>query len=138
MSNGPTVDQMSLKIVLPTRVLLDVKIRKIVAEAVDGAFGVLPRHIDFVAALRPGLRDPRRGVPARAVHLERGDGQPLHGHPLSAHRRAAAHTPDALLRRAALGAAPRAAAARRTARGAQPRDSALGHHNPTVFSFACR
>jgi len=55
MSNGPTVDQMCLKIILPTRVLLDVKIRKIVAEAVNGAFGVLPRHIDFVAALRPGL-----------------------------------------------------------------------------------
>ena len=56
MSDDATAgNAMRLKIVLPTHVLLDVEVKKIVAEAGNGAFGVLPRHIDFVAALRPGL-----------------------------------------------------------------------------------
>ena len=46
---------MRLKVVLPTRVLLDQEIRRLVAEAPNGCFGLLPRHIDFVTALVPGL-----------------------------------------------------------------------------------
>ncbi len=44
-----------VKVVLPTHVLLDVGVARLVAEAVDGSFGVLPRHVDFVASLRPGV-----------------------------------------------------------------------------------
>ena len=46
---------MRLKILLPTRILLDEKVRKISAEAENGGFTLLPRHIDFVTVLRPGL-----------------------------------------------------------------------------------
>lgn len=46
---------MRLKLLLPTHVLVDREVAKVVAEAENGAFCLLPRHIDFVAALTPGL-----------------------------------------------------------------------------------
>lgn len=47
--------QLQLKVLSPTQQLVDVAVGKIVAEAVDGSFCLLPRHIDFVAALVPGV-----------------------------------------------------------------------------------
>jgi F-type H+-transporting ATPase subunit epsilon len=44
-----------LRVLLPTEVLLDEEVTKVVAEAENGSFGLLPRHIDFVAALAPGI-----------------------------------------------------------------------------------
>jgi F-type H+-transporting ATPase subunit epsilon len=44
-----------LKVILPMNVLIDQEVTKIVAEAEDGSFGMLPKHIDFVAALVPGI-----------------------------------------------------------------------------------
>jgi F-type H+-transporting ATPase subunit epsilon len=46
---------MKLKILLPTRILLDEEIHKVIAEGADGSFCLLPRHIDFVSALVPGI-----------------------------------------------------------------------------------
>lgn len=46
---------MQLRIVTPRRVCLDRPVMRIVAEAPDGSFGMLPRHIDFVTQLIPGL-----------------------------------------------------------------------------------
>jgi F-type H+-transporting ATPase subunit epsilon len=46
---------MRLKVLLPVHVLLDVEAERVVAESEHGSFGILPRHIDFVAALTPGL-----------------------------------------------------------------------------------
>jgi F-type H+-transporting ATPase subunit epsilon len=46
---------MSLKILLPAEVFLETKVARIVAEGGDGSFCLLPRHIDFVAALVPGI-----------------------------------------------------------------------------------
>ena len=46
---------MQLKVVLPTHVLIDEPVTKITAEATNGSFTLLPRHIDFVAALVPGI-----------------------------------------------------------------------------------
>ena len=46
---------MRLKVLLPTEVLLDKEVAKVIAEAENGSFCLLPRHIDFVAALVPGL-----------------------------------------------------------------------------------
>lgn len=46
---------MRLRITTPTRVVVDRQVEKVVAEAVDGSFCLLPRHIDFVTALLPGL-----------------------------------------------------------------------------------
>ncbi len=46
---------MNLKLLLPHEVLLDEEVSKVVAEADNGQFCLLPRHVDFVAALVPGL-----------------------------------------------------------------------------------
>lgn len=46
---------MNLKVLLPTEVLVDRDVTKVVAEAENGSFCLLPHHIDFVAALLPGL-----------------------------------------------------------------------------------
>lgn len=46
---------MQLKLQTPTQVLLDVPAVKVVAEAQNGLFCLLPRHVDFVAALVPGI-----------------------------------------------------------------------------------
>jgi F-type H+-transporting ATPase subunit epsilon len=46
---------MRLKVVLPTKVLIDQEVTKVIAEAEDGSFCLLPKHIDFVAALVPGI-----------------------------------------------------------------------------------
>ena len=49
------VNQLQLKVLLPTRELVNVFVSKIVADAVNGSFCLLPRHIDFVTALVPGV-----------------------------------------------------------------------------------
>ena len=46
---------MTLKLLLPTKVLLEEPVTKVIAEAQNGSFCLLPRHIDFVAALVPGI-----------------------------------------------------------------------------------
>lgn len=46
---------MNLKVLLPTEILLDEAVRKVTAEAANGSFCLLPKHVDFVAALVPGL-----------------------------------------------------------------------------------
>lgn len=53
---GPSMRRaMWLQVLLPTEVLVDEETTKVIAEAENGAFCLLPRHIDFVAALVPGL-----------------------------------------------------------------------------------
>lgn len=46
---------MKLKILLPGGVLLTEEVTKVIAEAANGSFCLLPRHIDFVAPLVPGI-----------------------------------------------------------------------------------
>jgi F-type H+-transporting ATPase subunit epsilon len=46
---------MKLMVILPTGVLVDQEVTKVTAEAENGSFCLLPRHIDFLAALVPGL-----------------------------------------------------------------------------------
>lgn len=46
---------MNLKILLPTEILVNEEAGKVVAEAENGSFCLLPDHIDFVATLVPGL-----------------------------------------------------------------------------------
>ncbi|MDF1578880.1 MAG: F0F1 ATP synthase subunit epsilon [Desulfurivibrionaceae bacterium] len=46
---------MRLKVLLPTAILVDEKVDKVVAEAADGSFCLLPRHIDCVAPLVAGI-----------------------------------------------------------------------------------
>lgn len=46
---------MRIKVLLPTEVLIDQEVNKITAEAENGFYTLLPRHIDFVAPLVAGL-----------------------------------------------------------------------------------
>ncbi len=46
---------MRLEIITPERVRLDRQVARIVAEAPDGHFGILPRHVDFISELVPGI-----------------------------------------------------------------------------------
>lgn len=46
---------MNLKILLPSHILVDQPVEKVIAEAVNGSFCLLPHHIDFVSALVPGI-----------------------------------------------------------------------------------
>lgn len=46
---------MRLRVLLPAEVIVDEQVDKIIAEAANGSFCLLPRHIDFVSALVPGI-----------------------------------------------------------------------------------
>ena len=46
---------MKLRVLLPTHVALDEEVDQVTAEGENGSFSLLPRHIDFLAALVPGL-----------------------------------------------------------------------------------
>lgn len=46
---------MTVKVILPSGVLLEQEVEKVVAEAQNGSFCLLPRHIDFAAALVPSI-----------------------------------------------------------------------------------
>lgn len=46
---------MKLTVWLPTEILMQEEVTRIKAEAPNGWFGLLPRHIDFVTALVPGV-----------------------------------------------------------------------------------
>ncbi len=46
---------MRLAIQLPTHVLIDREVDKVVAESTHGSFCLEPRHVDYVASLVPGI-----------------------------------------------------------------------------------
>ncbi len=46
---------MKLKVLLPTQVFLEEKVTRVIAEAENGSFCLLPRHIDFATSLVPGI-----------------------------------------------------------------------------------
>jgi len=46
---------MRLRIATPQTIVLDAEVRRVVAEAPNGFFGMLPNHIDFVSELVPGV-----------------------------------------------------------------------------------
>lgn len=46
---------MQVKVIVPSGVLAEQPATKLVAEARNGSFCLLPRHVDFVAALVPGI-----------------------------------------------------------------------------------
>jgi len=47
--------RLRLQVFTPTETLVDEPVRKLIAEAANGAFCLLPRHIDCVAELVPGI-----------------------------------------------------------------------------------
>ena len=64
---------MKLKVLLPAEVLIEKDVTKIVAEAHNGFFCLLPRHLDFVAALVPGILSYETGS-GREVFLAVDEG----------------------------------------------------------------
>ncbi|MFW6140424.1 MAG: F0F1 ATP synthase subunit epsilon [Acidobacteriota bacterium] len=46
---------MKLKVLLPSQVFLEEEVNKISGEALNGSFTILPKHLDFVTVLQPGL-----------------------------------------------------------------------------------
>jgi len=48
-------ERINLRVLLPTHVLVDEPAAKLTAEAQNGSFCLLPKHVDFVAALVPGI-----------------------------------------------------------------------------------
>ncbi|WP_203415485.1 F0F1 ATP synthase subunit epsilon [Candidatus Scalindua japonica] len=44
-----------LKVILPTEMLIEEEVVKVIAEAEDGSFCLKPKHVNFVATLVPGL-----------------------------------------------------------------------------------
>lgn len=48
-------ETMRFKVLLPGEKLLDTQVVKLIAEAEDGLFCLLPNHADFVASLPPGI-----------------------------------------------------------------------------------
>lgn len=46
---------MKLKVLLPAEVFLTEEVIKVVAEAENGLFCLMPQHVDFAAALIPGI-----------------------------------------------------------------------------------
>lgn len=46
---------MRLTVRMPTEIFMQEEVTKIKAEALNGWFGMLPKHIDFVTALAPGV-----------------------------------------------------------------------------------
>jgi F-type H+-transporting ATPase subunit epsilon len=51
----PPGGRMRLKLLTPTHVVVDDEATRILAEAKNGWFCLLPRHVDFVAALTSGV-----------------------------------------------------------------------------------
>jgi F-type H+-transporting ATPase subunit epsilon len=65
---------MKLTVWLPSEVLLvEEEVERIKAEAENGWFGVLPRHVDFVTALVPGVMTFQpRGKPEQYLAVDHG------------------------------------------------------------------
>jgi F-type H+-transporting ATPase subunit epsilon len=68
-----TEGTMKLQIRLPAQVLFEEEVSRIRAEAENGWFGLLPKHIDFVTALVPGvLTFQPHGQPEEYLAVDRG------------------------------------------------------------------
>jgi len=63
---------MRLKVFLPMKILVDQEVTKVVAEAENGSFGILPKHIDFVAALAPGIFSFESGEGEEFMAIDEG------------------------------------------------------------------
>lgn len=63
---------MRLRVVTPGQIALDTKVDKVSAEAINGAFTLLPRHVDFVAPLAQGLLTYVRDDEETVVVLDGG------------------------------------------------------------------
>jgi len=61
-----------LKVLLPSEVLIDLEVTSVTAESPDGSFCLLPRHIDYVSALVPGIVAYTMGDDEHFVAVDEG------------------------------------------------------------------
>jgi F-type H+-transporting ATPase subunit epsilon len=71
---------MTVRILTPSKIVLEQKAGKVTAEGMEGSFAMLPGHIDYAAALVPGIvevtdQDQRRSYFAvdEGVLVKQGD-----------------------------------------------------------------
>lgn len=68
----PAADQLVLDVVTPEALLVSEAVDEVTAEGVEGDFGVLPGHINFLTALRPGVLTYRIGTSVHRVEIPGG------------------------------------------------------------------
>lgn len=64
---------MKLTVLVPSRVLVRETVSEVVAEGREGSFGILPRHVDYVSPLVPGILMYRpQGGAERILAVDQG------------------------------------------------------------------
>ncbi|MBI3606523.1 MAG: ATP synthase F1 subunit epsilon [Nitrospirae bacterium] len=61
-----------LEVVTPEDLILSEEVDEVTAEGVEGDFGVLPGHINFLTALRPGALAYRIGTSTTRIEIRGG------------------------------------------------------------------
>jgi len=65
-------DTIRLRVVTPTRQLLDEEVDEVTAPGAMGEFGVLPNHISFLSLLEPGEMSYKQGTAKRYLAISGG------------------------------------------------------------------
>jgi F-type H+-transporting ATPase subunit epsilon len=65
-------DKITLKLVTPTRLLLDEEVDEVTAPGALGEFGVLPNHIVFLTLLAPGELSYKQGAQRKRLAIGGG------------------------------------------------------------------
>lgn len=65
-------DKIRLRMVTPSRLLLDEEVEEVTAPGALGEFGVLPNHISFLSLLEPGEMGYKQGVTKRYLAVSGG------------------------------------------------------------------
>jgi F-type H+-transporting ATPase subunit epsilon len=63
---------MRLRIVTPVRPVVDAEVSELIAPGSEGEFGVLPMHVTFLGALKPGIVSYTEGGTRRRVVISGG------------------------------------------------------------------
>jgi len=70
-------DKIRLRVVTPSRLLLDEEVDEVTAPGALGEFGVLPNHIAFLTLLEPGEMSYKQGSAKRYLAVSGGYGEVL-------------------------------------------------------------
>jgi len=65
-------DKIRLRVVTPTRLVLDEEVDEVTAPGELGEFGVLPNHIAFLSTLVPGVLSYKQGSRAQTLAISGG------------------------------------------------------------------
>ena len=65
-------DKIKLRVVTPSRLMLDEEVDEVTATGELGEFGVLPSHISFLSTLVPGEMSYKQGANRRALAVSGG------------------------------------------------------------------